>query len=108
MKEIVLNIYVVINENLIKEFLANSYELSGDDKTKIEFLKSKAKEDFNSAYHFDAPKDSKGNFMTYKKFSKLEKYDKQFLLFEEIFERFGVPEKPLVCVTPVVDGNIIA
>jgi hypothetical protein len=46
--------------------------------------------------------------MTYKKFSKLEKHEKQYMLFEEIFTKFKVPESPLICVTPVVDGKIIA
>jgi hypothetical protein len=29
-------------------------------------------------------------------------------LFEEIFTKFQVPEHPLICVTPVVDGEIYA
>jgi hypothetical protein len=31
-----------------------------------------------------------------------------FRLFEEIFSKFNLPEKPLICVTPVVDGEIYA
>jgi hypothetical protein len=46
--------------------------------------------------------------MPYKKFSKIESQGLQYKLFEEIFEKFGVPEKPLVCVTPVVDGEVWA
>jgi hypothetical protein len=30
-----------------------------------------------------------------------------FQLFEEIFSHFDVPEHPLICVTPVVDGKIL-
>jgi hypothetical protein len=29
-----------------------------------------------------------------------------FQLFEDIFQKFGVAEHPLICVTPVVDGKI--
>jgi hypothetical protein len=50
--------------------------------------------------------DKNGNYMPYNKFFKLEKRGLQFQLFEEIFEAFKVPDKPLVCVTPVVDGEI--
>jgi hypothetical protein len=45
--------------------------------------------------------------MKYSKFSKLEKRGMQFQLFEEIFSHFDVPEHPLICVTPVVDGKIL-
>jgi hypothetical protein len=44
--------------------------------------------------------------MSYGKFHKLEKRGMHFRLFEDIFQKFGVAENPLVCVTPVVDGEI--
>ncbi|MCL4550970.1 MAG: hypothetical protein M1495_20655 [Bacteroidetes bacterium] len=44
--------------------------------------------------------------MSYKKFSKLESNGLQYRLFEEIFGKFNVPQNPLICVTPVVDGEI--
>ncbi|MCL6097310.1 MAG: hypothetical protein AB1775_02545 [Bacteroidota bacterium] len=46
--------------------------------------------------------------MSYKKFSKLESNGMQYRLFEEIFEKFNVPQNPLICVTPVVDGEVWA
>ena len=66
----------------------------------------KAKEDFDKAYKFDAPTDKQGKFMRYNRFHKFEKRGMHFQLFEEIFSSFKVPEHPLVCVTPVVDGEI--
>ena len=72
----------------------------------IKFLKSKVREDFAKAYRFEAPADKNGKFMSYNRFHKLEKRGMHFQLFEEIFTRFNVPEHPLICVTPVVDGEI--
>ena len=106
MDEIILNIYLIINNELVEEFRAVSYEMEGGDDRKINFLKSHAKEDYPKAIIFDAPSDENGKFMSYKKFHKLEKRGMHFQLFEEIFEKFGVPEHPLICVTPVVDGEI--
>ena len=83
------------------------YEKEGGDDNKIKFLKSRVKEDFAGAYKFDAPTNKKGEFMKYYKFAKLEKRGMHFQLFEEIFSHFDVPERPLVCVTPVVDGKIL-
>ncbi len=106
MNEIILNIYLIINNDIVEQFRAVSYEMEGGDDRKINFLKSHAKEDFSKAVIFDAPSDKNGEFMSYKKFHKLEKRGMHFQLFEEIFERYGVPENPLICVTPVVDGKI--
>lgn len=50
----------------------------------------------------------RGKFMKYRQFSRLEERGMHFKLFEEIFTKFNVPENPLVCVTPVVDGEILA
>ena len=106
MNEIILNIYLIINNDLVEEFRAYSYEMEGGDDRKIDFLKSRAKEDFERSVRFDAPIDDKGKFMGYNKFHKLEKRGMHFQLFEEIFQRYQVAENPLICVTPVVDGEI--
>jgi len=106
MNETILNIFLVIDSGLVTSFRAKSYELEGDDSKKIGFLKENAAEDFNSAFIFDSPKNKKGEFMPYKKFAKLEKQGMQYQLFEEIFEKFKVPQNPLICVTPIVDGQI--
>jgi len=106
MNEIILNIYLIINNGFVEEFRIVSYEMEGGDDKKIEFLKSHAKEDYPKAIIFDAPSDENGKFMSYGKFHKLEKRGMHFRLFEDIFQKFGVAENPLVCVTPVVDGEI--
>ena len=107
MNEIILNIYLIINNGFVISFRAMAYEREGGDDNKIKFLKSRVNGDFDSAYKFDAPQNPKGEFMKYSKFSKLEKRGMQFQLFEEIFSHFNVPEHPLICVTPVVDGKIL-
>ena len=107
MNEIILNIYLIINDGFVVEFRVVAYEKEGGDDRKIAFLKSKAVEDFDKSYRFDAPSDKRGKFMPYYKFSRLESKGRQFELFEEIFSNFNVPENPLICVTPVVDGKIV-
>lgn len=106
MNEIILNIYLIINNNLVEEFRVVSYEMVGGDDRKIDFLKGHAKEDYSKAIVFDAPSDENDKFMSYNKFHKLEKRGMHFQLFEDIFQKFRVAEHPLICVTPVVDGEI--
>jgi len=108
MNEVILNIYLIINDGHVVEFRAVAYEKEGGDDRKIEFLKSRVVEDYDKAYHFNAPMNKNGEFMPYKKFARLESRGRQFELFEEIFTTFKVPEKPLICVTPVLDGKILA
>ncbi|MGE5679597.1 MAG: hypothetical protein ACM34K_01835 [Bacillota bacterium] len=108
MLEIILNIYLIINNNFVVAFKAKGYEMEGGDDQKIEFLKRRAREDFPLAYHFDAPQNKNGEFMKYNKFARLEKQGMQYQLFEEIFQSFKLPENPLICVTPVVDGKILS
>jgi hypothetical protein len=106
MTEIILNIYLVIEKGNVVSFRAKAYEMDGEDGEIIQFLKEHAKDDFEHAYVFDAPFNRLGQFMSYRKFSKLERQGMQFQLFEEIFEKLNAPQTPVVCVTPVVDGKI--
>ena len=105
MLETILNIYLIINNNLVIAFKAKAYEREGGDDNKIKFLKERAREDLKSAYTFDAPINSRGEYMSYKKFSKFEKQGMHYKLFENIFSQFKVPENPLICVTPIVNGE---
>jgi len=107
MNEVILNIYLIINNGLVEAFRAVAYEMEGGDDNKIKFLKSKVDEDYTKAFYFDAPINKHGKFMKYHKFAKLEKQGMQYQLFEEIFQKFDIPQNPLICVTPVVDGKIL-
>lgn len=107
MEETILNIYLIIDKGKVVEFKAKAYEKEGFDDEKIQYLKANARKDFNGAYVFEAPINKRGEFMAYNKFAKLEGQGMHYELFEEIFTKFKVPENPLICVTPVVDGKII-
>ncbi len=107
MSEKILNLYLVIDNGTIEELRACSYETDGSDEEKISLLKKNAANDFHSSFKFDAPVSNSGKKMKYNQFSRLEKQGKQFLLFEEIFQKFQVPDSPLICLTPVVDGKIL-
>ncbi len=108
MKEKIANIYIIINNNIIKGFRAKEYIISGTDEEKVNHLMENSKGDFEIAIPFDPPMDNKGNYMKYRSFAKLAKRGMEHQLFENIFVDLDLPEKPLICVTPVVDGKIIS
>ena len=107
MEETILNIYLIIDEDLVTGFKAKAYVKAGSDEEKIIFLKQNAKLDFETAFAFDSPIDKQGKFMPYSRFAKLEKQGMHYMLFEEIFQKFDIPDKPLVCVSPIVDGEFV-
>ncbi len=107
MLEIILNIFLIIENDFVIAFKAKAHEMEGGDDRKIDFLKKSVWADFEDAIHFDAPSNEKGEYMKYKKFARLEQQGMQFRLFEEIFTHFNVPQNPIVCVTPVVNGKIL-
>lgn len=108
MNETILNIYLIINQGYVTSFRAISYLAEGSDDEKIKFLKSRVKEDFQQSEIFNAPQNRNNQFMTYSKFAKLESQGMQYQLFEEIFTKYKVPQNPLICVTPVVDGIVFS
>lgn len=107
MNEIILNIYLIIEKGYVVEYRVVYYEMEGGDDNKINFLREHAEEDFHKAYKFNAFKDRNGNFLKYHKFAKLEDKGKHSDLYEEIFNKFDLPDNPLICVTPVVDGKLV-
>ena len=107
MLETILNIYLIIEKDFVVAFKAKAYDMEGSETTKIQFLKDCAKEDFNNSYSFEVPVNKWGKFMKYSKFAKLENQGMHFQLFENIFASFDVPQNPLICVTPVVDGEVL-
>lgn len=106
MNEIIVNIFLEIENGYVIGFKAKSYLSDEGDQQKIDILKEKSKTDFSKSFHFDAPQNKHGKYMKYSSFAKLESRGMHFQLFEEIFSKFDVPENPLVCVTPVVDGEV--
>ncbi len=106
MLETILNIYLIINNGFVVEFRAVAYEMEGGDDNKAEFLKQSAPQDFTKAYRFDAPINASGKYLSDRQFWRLEKHNKHYKLFEEIFSKFNLPENPLICVTRVIDGKL--
>jgi hypothetical protein len=104
--EKIVNIYLIIEGEYISQFKGIAYEKDGSDFEKIEFLKSQAEKDLTRSINFPAPTSNKGDLMTYKQFNKLAKHGEEHKLFTEIFEYFELPENPLICVSPVVNGKI--
>ena len=97
MPETILNIYLIIDKNFVTAFKCKSYQQEGTDEEKIKFLKEHAKEDFSTAFHFDAPQNKNSEFMSYKKFSKIETQGLQENCSKRYSESSVFPKTAYLC-----------
>ncbi len=104
--EVILNIYLIVEEGMIIEYRAYSYVMGGRDDIKRKFLKTKAPEDFERALSFEAPINKKGKFMSLYRYLKLARRRRHFALFRKIFIHFKAPKDPMINVTFIINGKI--
>ena len=66
--EIILNIYLIIENGFVTAFKVKSYEMEGGDDNKILFLKSRVVEDYTNTYHLQSLKSKECTFNYLKKY----------------------------------------
>lgn len=115
MQEKIFNLFIFIENDIIYELGVVVHEKQGTDKEKTAFLKSRVTDDYQKAIRFPIPKrytlkDLSINqtiaAITYENFRMLTHMNLALHVFEDIFESFHAPQSPLVCVTPIIEGQI--
>ncbi len=123
MTECIFNLYLFIQSGLtpsgiLQELVALVHEHSGTDADKIAFLQKQAVEDLAEVQRFPVPKryvlvaiHSAATHATqagldYRGYEKLVQGGRHTEVFEKVFRAIDAPANPLICITPVVDGNI--
>jgi hypothetical protein len=114
MKERVFNLFLFCTDDIIRQLGAICHEISGSDEEKLAFLQSRVSTDFPTAKRYPVPdryvlvlpgSPGRPGLLRYQTFRELASVGKQIELFEEIFEDQGAPRNPMMCVTPIVDGQ---
>jgi len=115
MKEQVFNLFLFVNDGLIRELGISIHEVNGSDATKLKHLQRNVNGDFPRARRFAVPRRyaaATGNgvieagVLTHNLFNEMALVGRQVAVFEEMFTAVGAPRDPLTCITPVVDGVI--
>ncbi len=120
MTERIFNLYLFIQSGLtasgiIQELGARMHERSGTDADKIAFLQKQAAEDLAEVQRFPVParyvlvainSAATQAGLDYRGYEKLVQGGRHLEVFEEVFQAMDAPADPLICITPVVDGNI--
>jgi hypothetical protein len=113
MKEIIYNLFLLVDDEIIRKVGISSHEYDGSDEEKIKFLQDNTDKDLPLTQHFSLPVnftlliDGKiENAIDYVTFRDLANQGHALLLFEKAFNILNVAQNPLVVVTPVKDGKV--
>ena len=113
MKETIFNLFLYLEDQLITQLGIVCHEFEGADGEKLRFLSANAENDLTDATRFDLPdmfmltKDGiEHNALHYDTFREMRHNGTDGILFEEIFQHYGVSQAPLMCISPVVDGSL--
>jgi hypothetical protein len=113
MSELVANLFLYLEDNVIKKLGAVAHNLDGDENQKIAFLQNQVVTDASQAIRYPLPVDfikswlgvDATNGMSLELYSYLGRTGNALHLFEDIFRAIRAPAKPLVCITPIIDGK---
>lgn len=100
MREVVYNLYLLINKGAVTNLGYILYEQDGTDEEKNAFLKMAAIRDYRKSTTTKAPPD-----LTLDKYNSMCRLGTHLRLFEYVFEEHQ-PARPLSIITCVVDGEI--
>ena len=99
-EETVLNIFVLIEDELVVGIRAAAHKASGTDDEKEAFLNSLEEEDFENGEDFDLPEELEEG-IPFAEWLKFEEEGLHVEMFEDIglFDHFDAPDEPLMVVT---------
>jgi len=115
MQEKLFNLFLFVTDDVIREIGAVRHKHSGTDAEKLAFLQSQVATDFPIAKRYSVPNRyvlvqpkgiRKRGALRYQSYVQLAAIGKQIEFFEEIFEELEAPHNPLMCITPIVDGQL--
>ena len=114
MKERIFNIFLIMENLIIKSIKVKTHEIDGTDQEKMAFLRQKVVEDLKDAEEFPLPKkyvrvDDEGvnaGEFSYATYSTLIQNGESEQFFEDIYKKLKAPEAVLRVITCVNDGQI--
>lgn len=117
MRETIYNLFLFIQEDLIKELGVVAHDADGADAEKLRQLQAAASADHHQARRYPVPdrfhvvvtldgveRHIPGR-LSYPGYLQLAAVGRHLELFESLFEDVGAPPDPLTCITPIVDGE---
>jgi len=112
-REMVANLFLYVESDVIKRLGAVAHDCGGDDHEIEAFLQSQAAVDAERAVRYPLPVANIKSWLgidadqglPFEMFSYLARTGKALWLFEGPLQELKAPARPLVCITPIVDGK---
>lgn len=112
MEETVFNLFVYVEGDYVTELGVVRHRIEGTDDQKLALLQAHVLSDSRAALRLAIPPrhlisytDGEPPSLQYATFRNMMLVGQHLDLFEDAFEGMAASESPLVCVTPVVDGE---
>jgi|HubBroStandDraft_2_1064218.scaffolds.fasta_scaffold148177_2 hypothetical protein len=113
MSERVVNLFLYVEDELIKSLGATAHDFDGNDEQANAFLQNRVAIDAPCAIRYPLPVANiktwlgvdAGQGMPLETFDYLRRIGKGIWLFEDALQKLNVQQTPLVCMTFIVDGK---
>jgi hypothetical protein len=113
MNETAVNLFLYVESDVINGLGAVAHALDGDDHEIVAFLQSRVAVDAPQATRYPLPVPAIKSWLgidaqeglSFEVFSYLARTGNALRLFEGPLQDLKAPERPLVCITPIVDGK---
>lgn len=99
MEEQIYNLFLYVTEGKVTELGLCLYKAKGTRQEKVDFLRSKAREDHLNANRCFIPE------MSYSDYLAQYEEGTHLSVFEPLFLIANNPENPVFCITPIIDGK---
>lgn len=113
MKEIIFNLFLIVEDNIIYELGAVSHDIEGTDEEKINFLKSSVEVDSKEIIRFKLSENFKLKIgekeyyaLNYDRYIEMIHNGTFLIVFENIFQHFRSSPTPFICITVISGGQI--
>jgi hypothetical protein len=100
LKETVYNLFLYVEDSLIRELGIATHQLDGTEEEKLSTLQALVDQDFKTAkrYHIE-------HGLEWRRYQALMRLGRQLEVFEGVFRDCNAPINPLVVITPIVDES---
>lgn len=112
--EMIFNLYLIVEQGIIRGLAAKAYESSASDGGKMSFLSGRAASEWPSAIRYPLPERFRfydlstgqgSNGLSYETYLDMAREGRQLEVFEDIFKALDAPDDPMTCITGIVDGE---
>ncbi|MCP4136928.1 MAG: hypothetical protein GY754_38530 [bacterium] len=118
-KEMIFNVYAIVEDNIIREVAIRSHQVEGTDEEKGKYLEKRVEEDWKKAERYKLPESfiytdffnvhsEDFNMIPYGVYKNIMGTNYESQVYKNALAAKGAPNNPLVCRSIVINNKILA